>query len=260
MYDFPEVRAATDALWRGVAAALERAGLGGVPKTLTREADRDVWYSPELLLSQTCGYPLTHELAGLVELVATPSYSAEGCSGADYCSLVVVAESNPATDLQDLRGAVCAYSRRHSHSGYNALRAAIAPLAGDTAFFSRVVETGAHASSIERVATGQADVCAVDCVSHAIMAAYRPDALADTRVIGRTEPAPGLPLVTRAGVDENTLHRLRDGLQSAFADSRLASARDALLITGIHVLDDTAYRRIDEMENSARAAGYAEIH
>ncbi len=260
MYDFPEVRAATDALWRGVAEALERAGLENVPKTLMREPDMDVWHSKELLLSQTCGYPLTHELAGVVELVATPSYAADGCRGPEYCSLVVVAEDSPAADLRDLRGAVCAYSRRHSHSGYNALRAAIAPLAGDAAFFSRVVESGGHPASIELVAGGQADVCAVDCVTHALMAAYCPNALAGTRVMKRTERAPGLPYVTRAGVGEDAMHRLRDGLQSAFADSRLANARDALLITGVHVLGDDAYRRIDDMEDSARAAGYAEIH
>ena len=105
-----------------------------------------------------------------------------------------------------------------------------------------------------------ADVCAVDCVTHALIAAYRPAALQGTRILERTQRAPGLPYVTRAGKGEEHLRRLRDALQSAFADSDLASARDALLITGIHMLDDAAYRRIDDMENSARAAGYAEIH
>jgi ABC-type phosphate/phosphonate transport system substrate-binding protein len=260
MYDFPEVRAATDAWWNGVASALERAGLDAVPKALTRDPDIDVWHSPELLLSQTCGYPLTHELAGVVELVATPAYSADGCSSADYCSLIVVSENNPANGLEELRGAVCAYSRRHSHSGYNALRAAVAPLAGGDAFFSRVVESGGHPVSIELVATGQADVCAVDCVTHALMARYQPDALAGTRVMGKTECAPGLPYVTRAGVGEGYMRRLRDALQSACTDPALANARDTLLLTGMQALDLDAYQRIDDMENSARAAGYAEIH
>jgi hypothetical protein len=72
MYDLPEVSAATDAWWRGVASALRRAGLDAVPEVLTRDPDVDVWHSQNLLLSQTCGYPLTHELASVVELVATP--------------------------------------------------------------------------------------------------------------------------------------------------------------------------------------------
>lgn len=260
MYDLPEVNAATDALWGGIAKALERAGVDDVPGTLTRDPDIDVLHSSELLLSQTCGYPLTHALAGIVELVATPVYSADGCSGADYCSLIVVSENNPASGLEDLRGCVCAYSRNYSHSGYNALRAAVAPLAGGDAFFSRIVESGGHSVSIELVAAGEADVCAVDCVTHALIARYRPDALAGTRVIGATERAPGLPYVTRAGVDADYLSRLRDGLQTACSDPQLSDVRDALLLTGVEVLDRDDYQRIDDMENSARAAGYAEIH
>ena len=260
MYDFPEVRAATDALWRAVAAALESAGLADVPKRLSREDEDAVWRSGDLLLSQTCGYPLTHRLAGVVETVATPSYSAEGCHGAEYCSLVVVSEDHPAADLESLRGSVCAYNRRDSHSGYNALRAALAPLAGGAAFFARAVESGAHAHSIAMVADGRADVCAVDCVSHALLARHRPRALDGTRVLCATERAPGLPYVTRAGAGGPELERLRAALRSVFSDPGLAHARDALLVTGIHVLDDMAYGRIDDMERSARAAGYAEIH
>lgn len=260
MYDLPEVRAATDAWWRGIATALERAGLGGVPRALTRDSGIDLWHSPQMLLSQTCGYPLTHALAGVVELVATPAYSVDGCNGADYCSLIVVSEDSHAEELADLRGAVCAYSRRDSHSGYNALRAAIAPLAGGGAFFDRVVESGAHALSIGLIATGEADVCAVDCVTHALMARYQPNALSGTRVMARTERAPGLPYVTRAGTGGDDMSRLRDALLSAANDPALADVRDALLLGDIHVLDHDAYRRIDDMESSARAAGYAEIH
>ena len=260
MYDLPEVSAATDAWWSGVASALQRAGLDAVPEALTRDPDVDLWHSQEMILSQTCGYSLTHELAGAVELVATPAYSADGCSGADYSSLIVVSDDNPATGLEDLRGAVCAYSRPHSHSGYNALRAAVAPLAGGGAFFSRVVESGGHPVSIELVATGQADVCAVDCVTHALIAKCRPDALAGTRVIAATERAPGLPYVTRAGADDDHLSRLRDGLNEAFADPRLADVRGTLLLTGMQVLGYDAYRRIDAMEDSAHAAGYAKLH
>ncbi len=260
MYDFPEVRAATDAWWCGIAAALQRAGIAAVPDSLTRDPDIDVLHSPELLLTQTCGYPLTHALAGVVTLVATPGYSADGCNGVDYCSFIVVSEDNPAAGLADLRGCVCTYSGRNSQSGYNTLRAAVAPIAGGDAFFSRVFESGGHPVSIELVATGKADVCAVDCVTHGLMAKYRPAALAGTRIIGATESAPGLPYVTHAAADEDYLRRLRDGLAAAFADPDLADTRDTLMLAGMQVLDYDAYRRIDDMENAARAAGYAQIH
>ena len=260
MYDFPEIRAATDDWWRGIASALQRAGIEAVPETLTRDPDIDVWHSPELLLSQTCGYPLTHDLAGVVELVATPVYSADGCNGSDYCSFVVVSENNPAAVVEDLRGAVCTFNGRNSQSGYNTLRAAVAPLAGGDAFFSRVIESGGHPVSLELVATGKADLCAVDCVTHGLLAKHRPAALAGTRILAATPSAPGLPYVTRAGVDDEYLRRLRDGLSEAFADPRLANARDTLMLAGMQVLDYDAYRCVDDMENAARVAGYAQIH
>ena len=65
--------------------------------------------------------------------------------------------------------------------------------------------------------------------------------------------------MTRTGVDDEFLSRLRDGLQMAFSDPRLGAARDTLLLTGMQVLGYDAYQRIDDMEDSARAAGYAEI-
>lgn len=260
MYDLPEIRAATDTWWQGIAAALTRAGVEDVPAALTRDAQVDVWRSPELLLGQTCGYPLTHALAGIVRPVATPVYTAAGCSGAEYCSFIVVSADNAATGIADLRGAVCTYNARDSQSGYNALRAAIAPLAGGQTFFSRVFASGGHAVSIELVASGQADVCAVDCVTHALLAKHRPAALAGTRILAATAKAPGLPYVTRAGADEERLRRLREGLLAAAEDSRLAGARDALLLAGMQVLELDAYGCIDDMEEAARAAGYAEIH
>jgi ABC-type phosphate/phosphonate transport system substrate-binding protein len=260
MYDLPEVRAATDDFWRGIASALRRAGLDGVPDALTRDPSVDVWHARDLLLSQTCGYPLTHALAGVVELVATPVYSAERCNGADYCSVVVVAEDNPAAELGDLRGGVCAYNARHSQSGYNTLRAAIAPIAGGAAFFSDVIESGDHANSIALVAAGRADVCAADCVTHAMIARYQPAALDFTRILCVTEHAPGLPYVTRSGIDAGDLERVRDGLRTAMVDTSLAAARDALFLSGVEVLGLDAYQRIDDMEDSARESGYPEIH
>jgi ABC-type phosphate/phosphonate transport system substrate-binding protein len=260
MYDFPEVHAATNAWWRGVAAALRRAGLDDVPESLTWDTDTDVLRSPELLLTQTCGYPLTHELAGIVSLVATPAYGAEGCRGVDYCSFIVVSEDNGAAGLEDLRGAVCTYNGCNSQSGYNTLRAAIAPLAGGDAFFSRVVKSGGHQRSIEMVASGNADMCAVDCVTYGMLARHRPAALSGTRVLATTQSAPGLPYVTRAGVDEDYLRRLRDGLSEAFADPQLTDVRDILMLAGMQVLDYDAYGCIDDMENAARVAGYAHIH
>jgi ABC-type phosphate/phosphonate transport system substrate-binding protein len=260
MYDLSELRAATDAWWQGVARAFRREGLADVPDALERGADAEaIWLSPDLLISQTCGYPLTHALSGRVRLVATPCYGAAGCAGPDYCSLVIVGADHPATDVRDLRGARCAINAPHSQSGCNALRALVADLAEQGRFFGSVVASGSHGSSIALVASGQADVAAIDCVTHALIARYRPAALAGTRVLCRTDSAPGLPYVTHGRADEDMLRRLQNGLRAALADPHLETTCEALMLSDIAVLPLSAYDRIAEMENAAFAIGYREV-
>jgi ABC-type phosphate/phosphonate transport system substrate-binding protein len=260
MYDLPELRPATDAWWQGLARAFRREGIADVPDALDRrDAHHEVWLLPDLLFSQTCGYPLTHALAGKVELVATPCYATEGCEGPNYCSFVMVAADSAASTIGDLRGKRCAINGLDSQSGCNALRLLVAPAAKDSRFFGRVTISGGHQPSLALVASGQADVAAVDCVTHGLLARHRPQALAGTRVLCRTASAPGLPYVTRAGADADLLRRLRAGLERAFADPELAEARGALLLEGAAMLPLAAYDRIDELEAAAIAAGYPEI-
>lgn len=256
MYDLPGVRAATDAWWSGLARHLRAAGVEPVPDALTRPANVDAhWREPDLLFSQTCGYPLTHTLASTVRLVATPCYDVPGCDGADYCSLVIVAAGSPATDISGLRGARCAYSGPASQSGFNALRALVAPIAEGRPFFSAATASGGHGASIAMVAAGEADVAAVDCVTHALTRTHAPDALAATRVLCRTPAAPGLPYVTAASRGDDEVARLRDGLRAALDDPNLADSRATLRITGAEVLAAGAYGRIDHMERAAVEAG-----
>ncbi len=145
MYDLPEVRAATDDWWAGLARALRRAGLSEVPARLTRDGPPEgPWREPGFLLGQTCGYPLMHGLAGVVQVVATPAYDAPGCQGPQYRSVFLVRDDEAARSLAELRGRIAAANSPQSQSGYSALRSAVAPLARDGKFFAQVIETGGH--------------------------------------------------------------------------------------------------------------------
>jgi hypothetical protein len=82
---------ATDAWWAGLARHLRAAGIEA-PDRLTRsDAPAIQWRRPDLVVSQTCGYPLVHAFKDQLEVLATPVYAAEGCSGPHYSSLIVVA-------------------------------------------------------------------------------------------------------------------------------------------------------------------------
>lgn len=109
------------------------------------------------------------------------------------------------------------------------------------------------------VTGGKADVCAVDCVTHTLLTRHRAQALANTRILGYTAYAPGLPYVTTASANLDLVYRLREGVMAAFADSSLASAREALLLVGAEVLAVESYVDILAMEAAAQAQGYKEL-
>lgn len=260
MYDLPEVTAVTDAWWDGIARALTKAGVEDVPQKLTRDLDMDtVWRSPDLLLSQTCGYPYTHDYKDVLRLVATPVYNCDGCDGPGYCSMIMVREADPASGLDDLRGQRAAINSETSQSGYSALRAVVAPFAQDGSFFSQVIASGGHANSLAMVAGGEADVCATDSVTYAMLARHKPAAIAGLRALGRSPMAPGLPYVTRAQASDDLVARLRDALFAVLDDPGLAAVRADLFIAGMQVLPDQAYQRIIDIKTRAEDLGYPRV-
>ena len=88
MYDPVELHATVDAWWHGVARAMRAEGIQGVPDKLDRSLSLDaLWSAPDLLLTQTCGYPLIGAWSRQLRYLATPRYAAAGCKGATRRSL-----------------------------------------------------------------------------------------------------------------------------------------------------------------------------
>lgn len=258
MYDLPKLRAMTDRWWTGLAQHMRRAGIDGVPDALARDP-QPAWTDPRLLFSQTCGYPLTHVLDGKVEVVCTPMHDAPGCTGAYYVSALVVAAGSTAGTLADLRGTACAFNSTDSQSGHNVLRRMVALLAGGESFFDRVIETGSHGASLAAVAAGEADLCAVDTITHALIERHEPERLNGTRVLERSPPAPGLPYIAGPAVPVEARQRMNAAVHAAMADPDLAETRAALLIKGAEDLSRADYEEIVAMEREAIEAGYPEL-
>jgi ABC-type phosphate/phosphonate transport system substrate-binding protein len=260
MYDPPELRPAVDAWWRGLAGAMRAEGVPDVPDALDREIAFDaLWSAPDMLLAQACGYPMVGAWADRLQYLATPQYAAPGCEGATYCSVLIVPADSPTQRIEDLRGTRCSINSRISHSGFNALRAHVAPLSRDGRFFGAVSLSGSHGESLEEIARGNADIAAIDCVSYEIFRRCRARTVAATRIIGRTARAPGLPYVTRLDAAPELRDKLQAGLLRAFADPALAAVRAELLITGVATLPVATYRCIADMAEDARRRGYFEL-
>ena len=260
MYDFPEVRAATDAWWSGVAGHLRDAGIADAPECLLRRDDLiEQWSDPWLVLSQTCGYILTHQLIGKTRAVATPHYGVPGCAGPRYSSVILARAAHLGRTPGDFHHAVAVFSRRYSHAGYNALRGLIAPLAGGASFFSKVIASGSHVDSIAALTGGAADLATIDCIVHAFMRRFRPAALEGTRQLGFTTAVPAAPYIVPGGSSPDRVSRVRDALRAAVADPSLAGARRELYLEGFDFEDAPDYAAIMDVENAAVTLGYPDI-
>lgn len=243
MYDWPEVHWAVNALAAGIAAH------SGTAASLEREADHAAtWRRQDLLFSQTCGYPFTHEFKGLLQYIASPHYAADGCDGPRYRSILLAREPVP---LAAFAGRVAAVNAKDSMSGMLALRLAFAPCAENSPFFKRSLVTGSHLASMTAVRTREADVCAIDAVCVEMARRYRPADLDGLVEVARSPSVPGLPFVTRCG----DVTALRQALQGVFDDPRLAGAREALLLSGFSILSDDAYDIIPQLEDDLRSTG-----
>lgn len=243
MYGEVEFRPAVQRWWSGLAGHLRTCGVSGVPDLLAWPEDRyRQWRDPGLLLGQTCGYPLVHYLACDVKPVATPHYGAPGCDGPRYAAHVVVREADPARSLGDLRGARLSVNGGDSYSGFHVWRHLLPAGEDAPSFFGRVAATGSHRASVRSVLAGEADACAVDCVTHALLSDWLGGELRGSRILATSPTAPGLPYVTAAANSDDEVLKLREGLFAALADPALESARKALRLAGASVLETPDYR------------------
>lgn len=252
MYDWPALRGRTDQLWRGIGEELTARGIAA-PHALTRATPLlDIWTAPDLLLAQTCGYPLVRHLKGRVRLVATPCYGVPGFADAHYSSMVVVRREAPVRHLAELAGAWAAVNSADSLSGYWALRALLAGH-GPAEGIAGVTVTGSHRASLLAVADGRADLAAIDCIAWAIAARHLPEVTRAVRVIGRTAPAPGTPLITAAATPDAEVAAMREALAAVAARRDLAQVRADLMIESFEVLDEAAYAAVLDLEARALA-------
>ena len=251
---------AVENLWSLLRQALRKHGLHGLPNALVWPQDlHGHWLAPTLLLSQTCGYPLTHGLKGQVQLLGCFRYTASGCEGIECRSVLIARQEHKDMLLADFRQRRVAFNSADSQSGYNALRSAVAPLAQGGTFFSAAMETGGHRGSVDAVREGRADLAAIDCVTWALLQTHDAPATQGLCVIGHSAPYPGLPLITALSTPPEQVQALRTWLHGLITAPAAAPALAQLLISGFETPDLADYQKCIDMEISAVDSGYPRL-
>ncbi|WP_375590565.1 PhnD/SsuA/transferrin family substrate-binding protein [Hoeflea alexandrii] len=228
MYDWPEVREATDRLWVTIQRELTERGIDA-PESLLRCADPEaLWTDPSLLLSQTCGYPYATMLAGKVALIGTPAHAVSGAAPGRYFSVLVARKGEAPRDTGKLAERRFAFNMAQSQSGFAAPARLLA--ATGHASLPQPLETGAHRASICAVAEARADWAAIDAVTWELAKRHEP-AASDLVVFATTPQTPALPLITGSSNSEK-VGAIADAVEAAIAAAD-TEVRDALFITGL---------------------------
>ncbi len=228
MYQRPQLEGAHNRYWALIRKFLAEANIQS-PQNLSQDAEEfSLWLDPELVLSQTCGMPYRTCLHGKVTLVGTADFGVEQCPPGYYRSALVVRKDDQRENLPAFKGAVFAYNQKTSQSGYAAPYWHLQP---HGFWFANQLHTEQHLASAKAVATGRADIAALDAVSWRLMKKYE-DFANQLQVLEWTTPTPALPYIAAAGADRqatfNAIQKAIDHL--TYTDRQLLGLKGIIYI------------------------------
>lgn len=249
MYDWPEIQSDTDSFWTNFAKNLS-AQCSKVPLQLSRGDEHLHWQREDLFLSQTCIYPLVTELPSSTVVLGTPIYDAPMCNDGHYASVLIVNQTDKRNAIQQFRNSKLAFNGLNSQSGYNTLRNLLVSNqlvnARAPGFFAESICTGSHRRSLAAVASGEADICAIDPVSWALSQRFDQSTASRVRVLQQSASVPALPLICSLKSVPEALHekQWRELVCDAFSRAIDQNAAARLLLKDITYIPKTMYEKL----------------
>ncbi|MBK5528031.1 PhnD/SsuA/transferrin family substrate-binding protein [Pseudomonas sp. TH06] len=253
MYVAPEpIREANE---RWIARILEQ--LGHARLSADGLSLPELWLSPDLLLTQTCGYPLMTALRGQVRIVGRPRYELPDASAGNHCSLILSRADDPRKSLADFRSSRGVINSEDSNSGMNLLRHRLAPLQQDGHFFASVGISGGHRESLRWLREDLADLAAVDSVTYAYLAHYAAEEVSGLHVVARSALSPTLPFITVASATDEQVEQLRQVMNQALRE--LPAVAQTLRLAEVLPATEGDYRVVLDYQCEAEDLGYGRL-
>ena len=219
MYPFTQLRSAQENLWDDI-----RSRLSFEAPPLNWELEPDAASRrDDLLLGQTCGWPLVKDLATSVRVVGTFDCDVDDAVEGTYRSVLVSNVDDPLKDILHRPDLRVAANSRDSLSGWISL---MSVASAEGVKLDDVEWTGAHAVSIEAVRDGRCQLAAIDAVSLAHIGSR------GLSVVGHGPRIPCLPLVSSRSTTDAAFSELRDVLAASVSDPAMAQTYATLKIRG----------------------------
>lgn len=216
-----------------------------------------LWLAPELLVTQTCGYPLMTQLRGKVRVIGRPRYELAHSSQGEHCSLLLTRYDNPRTQLADFYDSRGVINGHDSNSGMNLLRERLAPLHRDGRFFASVGISGAHRESLRWLREGHADLAAIDSVTHDYLARFAAEEVAGLRIVTHSAPSPTLPYIGPLHLSDEQAAQIREVMNQALRD--LPHVVETLGIRSVLPASEDDYQVLLNYQQAAATAGYPHL-
>lgn len=213
-----------------------------------------LWRAPELLLTQTCGYPLMTQLRGQVSLIGRPRYELSDSSGGNHCSLLLTRDDNPRTVLADFFDSRGVINGEDSNSGMNLLRERLAPLHRQGRFFASVAISGGHRDSLRWLRDDRADLAAIDSVTFAYLARFAPEEVAGLRIVTRSAISPTLPYIGALGLGDAGILHIRQAMNQALQE--LPQVVEILGVQEVLPASEANYQVLLDYRQQAQVSGF----
>ena len=214
-----------------------------------------LWRASELLVSQTCGYPLMTQLRGQVRIIGRPRYELAHSSGGEHCSLLLTRTDNPRRTLAEFYNSRGVINGHDSNSGMNLLRERLALLQRAGRFFASIAISGAHRESLRWLRENRADLAAIDSVTYDYLARFAPDEVAGLRVVTRSAPSPTLPYIGPLGLSDAQVARIREAMNLALGD--LPQVVETLGVREVLAASEDDYQVLLDYQQQAASVGYS---
>jgi phosphonate transport system substrate-binding protein len=204
----------------------------------------DLLESSNIDFAWICGFPyIQSREPESIQLLTVPVYR----GAPQYHSYIIVPESSPLKNFSDLQGKIFAFSDPDSNSGFlYPLSLMVAQDETPETFFRQTFFTFNHAETVQAVSEQFADGGAVDSYIWEYLAVFRPEITAKTRIIKKSPSFGFPPIVSRLGVNPNTVNMMKTTLEDMDKD-----VTGQALLTQLKLDDFASYS--DSLFNGIRA-------